>query len=60
MPVRQEAKTIEAFEKAVREHAWIGAQIPEAHLDIERQYHRTKAKMYELLGLTYRYPSEDE
>ena len=60
MPVHQEAKTIEAFERAVREHAFMGAQIPEAHEEIERHYHRAKAKLHALLGLDYRIPIDEE
>ena len=60
MAVHQEAKTIEAFEKAVREHAWIGSAHPEDRRSIERHYHTRKAKLYELLGLTYVIPEEDD
>ncbi len=59
MAVHQEARTIEAFERAVREHAFRGAQMPEAHAEIDAQYYRAKTRMYELLGLSYRMPDED-
>lgn len=60
MAVHQEAKTIEAFEKAVREHAFMGAAHPEDQLGIERHYHAKKAKLYALLGLDYVMPSSDD
>lgn len=60
MPIHQERKTVEAFEKAVREHAFKGSQYPEDHARIEMHYHRKKAKLLELLGLDYKIPDEDE
>lgn len=56
MAVYQEAQTIEAFERAVRQHAFKGSRPTEEHEEIEAHYHRTKAKLYDLLGLTYRRP----
>lgn len=53
MAVHQEAATIEAFERAVRAHEFLGGSPPEDQDAIERQYHRAKAKLYALLGLTY-------
>jgi hypothetical protein len=60
MAVHQEAKTIEAFERAVIAREWMGAGHPENVEAIERHYHEAKAKMYELLGLTYRPPAEPD
>lgn len=60
MPVHQEAKTIEAFEKAVEAYVWRGAGHPEDIPRIERHYHAKKAALYALLGLNYRIPIEDE
>jgi len=52
--------TVEAFEKAVREDAWKGAQHPEDVPGIERHYHVKKAKLLALLGCAYVPPDEDE
>ena len=52
------AKAIEAFEKAVREHAFKGAGHPGDVPEIDRRYHAKKAKLYELLGLQYSIPIE--
>jgi hypothetical protein len=60
MPYGPERRTVEAFERAVREHAWLGAQPPEAHREIEQHYHRKKAKLLELLGFEYTIPVEPD
>lgn len=47
-------RKLELYETAVREHAFIGAQHPDDHEDIQRQYVRRKTalikSMYELIG----------
>lgn len=43
--------TIEAFEKAVHALAFKGAQMPEAHEEIERNYRHAKQQLYRALGL---------
>lgn len=60
MSIPQEARTIEAFERAVIEYTWRGGGHPEDEPRIILHYHRTKAKMYELLGLKYTIPEEDD
>lgn len=60
IPFGPERRTVEAFEKAVREHAWMGAQHPEDQLEIERHYHRKKANLLALLGFEYTIPVEPD
>lgn len=47
---------VERFEAAVLDYAWKGAQMPEYHYAIEREYHTAKTCLYQALGVKYVYP----
>lgn len=51
---------VEKFEEVVREHAWLGAKHPEDQLEIERDYHRRKARLLAAMGLEYVVPVDEE
>lgn len=53
-PAQRNARhTVETFEQAVRDHAFLGSAHPGDQLEIERHYHKRKAVLLALLGVDY-------